>query len=63
MKGDFDSESLISPSRSSGAYVFLTGEEFPSDSNLTIEVIQRILKDVEQKRGKLPPVLYLQGTC
>jgi hypothetical protein len=44
-----------------GAYVYLTGEEFPTDSNLTIEVIQRLLKDIEKRRGKLPPTLYLQG--
>ena len=40
------------------AYAHL--ENIAGDPNLTIEVIQRELKRVEQQLGKLPPILALQ---
>jgi len=43
-----------------GAYAYLSGEEWPHDSNLTIECIQRTLKDIERKEGKLPRTLFVQ---
>jgi hypothetical protein len=42
-------------------YAFISGEEWPKDSNMTIEILQRVLSDLEFESGKpLPRVMYLQ---
>lgn len=42
------------------AYAFLDIMQYPHDSNLVIEVIMRILKEISEKESHLPEVLYLQ---
>lgn len=43
-----------------GSYVYTMSEKFKADSNLTIEVLQRVLQKLEVVRGRLPPRLCLQ---
>jgi hypothetical protein len=43
-----------------GAWVYTMSDKWRADSNLTIEVLQRVLTSIEEKRGKLPRKLYLQ---
>jgi hypothetical protein len=42
-----------------GTWAFVSGEEWPHDSNLTIECFQRVLHDLEAE-GPLPPFLFVQ---
>ena len=42
-----------------GTYHFISGEEFPHDSNLTIECLQRVFTMLE-KEGRLPKKLFVQ---
>ena len=44
----------------SAPYVYVGRENTAHDPNCTIEVIQRVLKSEEAKRGSLPKTLYLQ---
>jgi hypothetical protein len=43
-----------------GSWVYTMSERLAADSNLTIEVLQRVLIAVEKKRGRLPKRLCLQ---
>ena len=42
-----------------GSWVYTMSDKWKSDSNVTIEVLQRVLTDIERKKG-LPRKLYLQ---
>ena len=39
---------------------FLDLMQYPHDSNLVIEVIMRVLREIKEKDSILPEVLYLQ---
>lgn len=41
-------------------YAFLDLMQYPHDSNLVIEVIMRVLREIKEKDSILPEVLYLQ---
>lgn len=43
-----------------GSWVYTMSDKWKSDSNVTIEVLQRVLTDIEQKKKGLPRKLYLQ---
>ena len=43
-----------------GTWCYVTRDNIHSDPNLTIETLQRTLQAVEDSRGELPPLLYLQ---
>jgi hypothetical protein len=43
-----------------GSWVYTMSHRFKADSNVTIEVLQRVLQEIEAKKGKLPKKLYLQ---
>jgi hypothetical protein len=43
-----------------GSWVYTMADRFKSDSNVTIEVLQRVLAEIEAKKGRLPRKLYLQ---
>lgn len=43
-----------------GAWLYGLGDEWAHDSNLTIEVLQRTLSNVELRGNDLPPILDLQ---
>jgi hypothetical protein len=40
--------------------MYVMPENIAGDPNGYIECLQRTLKDIEAKEGKLPPVLYFQ---
>ena len=43
-----------------GSWVYTMADRFKTDSNVTIEVLQRVLIEIEDKKGRLPSKLYLQ---
>ena len=43
-----------------GAKVFTVTEELAPDSNLTIEILQRVLKSIDEKEHAIPGTIFLQ---
>jgi hypothetical protein len=41
-------------------FAYLSGDEWPKDSNMTIEVLQRTLSAIAKAGEPLPRILYLQ---
>jgi hypothetical protein len=43
-----------------GTQIYTVSDKWKKDPNLTAEVLQRVLKSLENKKMPLPPILYLQ---